>query len=346
MKRILFVAGVLLLLCKGYAHTASTDSIASEPVLNIHADARGDWQLTRHSAHTDQSNTGFEGKYLMVSLNGEIVPGLQYNWRQRFNKFSKDSNFFDATDLLYISYKRGWFGISAGKEVVGIGGWEYDANPLNIFNGSIFWNNISCYQWGVGASADISNGGTLTLQVTQSPFFTPQNRNLYSYNILWNSTYGCYSPLFSTNLIEYEKGKYINYIALGNKFLIDKAELEIDLMNRAAAHQTFLMKDFSIMARAAYNFNRHWRINGSFLYDYNNTGNNADYTVYSGTNLKQAGIYAEYYPIKQSRTDLRIHAGCWYAWGENSNTADLMQHNTLFISTGLTWTMDIFTLRK
>ncbi len=39
---------------------------------------------------------------------------------------------------------------------------------------------------------------------------------------------------------EYADGRYISYLALGNRFSFGKWALELDLMNRAAAHRHFI----------------------------------------------------------------------------------------------------------
>ena len=84
---------------------------AQEPpeLLRLDALARVDWQNTSTDGRNIRSNSGFEGKYLMIRLDGRITEGLTYSWRQRFNKQIFDSSFFDATDWLYLNYSvAGW----------------------------------------------------------------------------------------------------------------------------------------------------------------------------------------------------------------------------------------------
>ena len=341
-----FLAALGIIAAPLGAGAAETGEIQLPPMLDISADARADWQMVRYDGHTDNSNTGFEGKYLMVMLNGEIIDGLTYAWRQRFNKFSKDSNFFDATDWIYIDYRFKDWSLRGGKDVVAIGGWEYDANPINIYAASLFWNNIACYQWGISGAFHIGQSDKITAQITQSPFFTTDNRNMYAYNIMWSGNHGAFSALYSANLVEYSKGKYISYISLGNRFAFGLVNLELDLMNRASSGQTFFFKDFSVMAQLGWDINSRWSIKGKYTYDVNNTTTDADLTVRAGSELSMDGGVVEFYPLKKKRTSLRLHAGCWYAWGKNSNSADMLQDKTLFVSTGLTWYMDIFKLNR
>jgi hypothetical protein len=343
--------GLALITTSAMAETMATATeeapiTSKASYLDLKVEARADWQWTQDDGHTDRSNTGFEGKFLSLSINGTIVDGFTYSWRQRFNKYSKDSNFFDATDWIYLDYRYKDCSFRAGKDVVAIGGWEYDANPINIYRASVFWNNIGCYQWGVSAGLYASMRDKVTFQITQSPFFTTGNRNMYAYNIMWSGTHGIYKGQHSINLMEYDKGRYISYIALGNEFNIDHVTIDLDLMNRASSHQAFLFKDVSVMAEVGWNFNPRWCVKGKYTYDVNKSGNNSDLTVYNGTELSMAGACIEYYPLLKDRTSLRLHAGCWYSWGKDGNAADLMQNKTMFLSAGVTWNMNIFTLKR
>lgn len=325
---------------------SNSPRVTTHDYVHLTTDVRVDWQNTWYDGKTDNANSGFEGKYFMFRIDGEIIPGLTYSWRQRLNKTHKDATFFDATDWIYLDYAWKQFDFSAGKEVVAIGGWEYDRNPINIYSASVFWNNIGCYQLGVQAGMGIGKGTRLSLQAVQSPFHTSENRNLYGYNLFWNGHYGIYHALWSVNLMEYAHGKYINYISLGNRFDIGKVTVELDLMNRAASHQTFFGKDMSIIGEVAYRPHPAWRIHAKYTYDVNQSGTAADLCVVDGTELNMIGGGVEFYPLRKRRTNLRLHANCFYSWGKNANSADIMQNKTTLLDFGITWTMDIFGVRK
>ena len=315
-------------------------------LLNIHADARIDFQQVWNDGHTVSSNSGFEGKYLNFQIDGSIVKGLTYSWRQRVYKAHVDNYFFDATDWIYLNYDYRRWHFQGGKQVVAIGGWEYDRAPIDLYGCSVFWNNIPCYDLGASVGYSLTAGDKLTLQAVQSPFFTKENRNMYGYSLMWTGKHGIFTALYSANLFEYMPGKYINYIALGNRFDIDKVTVELDLMNRASSHQTFFFRDNSIMAEVAYCPTQRWRIHGKFTYDVNKSGTDADFTVLNGTELKMIGGGVEFYPLMKRKTALRIHANYYYSWGKNANTADVMQNNTQFASVGLTWDMNILSLNR
>lgn len=343
MKYKLLSIGIL---CAGLFLPAMAETSGTDEILHLDVAARIDFQQDMPDGHTDNKETGFKAKYLVIRADGKIVKGLTYSWRQRLNKLHSDPSFFDATDWVYLNYDIDRWHLQAGKEVVAIGGYEYDRAPIDLYSCSVFWNNIPCYDLGVSAGYDLTPRDRLTFQTVQSPFFTKDNRNLYAYNLMWNGHHGWYDAIWSVNMIEYQKGRYINYIALGNKFSCGNVWLELDLMNRAASRQVFFFRDCSIMAELSWSPASMWRIYGKMTYDVNKSGTDSDYAVLDGTELTMAGAGVEFFPLRKNRHTLRVHADAFYSWGNNANADNVMQHNTLFASVGLTWHMNLLNINK
>ncbi|MDE5689299.1 MAG: OprO/OprP family phosphate-selective porin, partial [Duncaniella sp.] len=291
-------------------------------------------------------NTGFEGKYINFRLDGNITDGLSYSWRQRLNKPHKDASFFDATDWVYLNYDFGRWSVAGGKQVVAIGGWEYDRAPIDLYGCSVFWNNVPCYQIGGSVSFRPSAADKLTFQLCESPFYTPENRNMYAYNLMWNGRHGIFEAIWSANLLEYAPDRYISYLALGNSFSFGKVALELDLMNRAASRQTFFLRDMSVMGELAYAPTSRWKVFGKMTYDVNRTHSDADLCVAPGTEMKMAGGGLEFFPLANGRHTLRLHANLFYSWGSNGNRADVMQNKTMLVDFGVKWNMHILSLRR
>lgn len=133
---------MLMALCTASAMGADD----RDEIIRLDVDARLDYQRDWNDGHTVSDNTGFEGKYLVIRVDGNITGNLSYSWRQRLNKNHNDGSFFDATDWVYLNYDINRWSLSAGKQVVAIGGWEYDRAPIDLYGCSVFWNNIPCYQ--------------------------------------------------------------------------------------------------------------------------------------------------------------------------------------------------------
>jgi hypothetical protein len=349
MKKLLIAATTLIIAGSNtFAEEAAADpepTAKKLEIINLGADVRVDYQHLSWDGTTQDNNSGFEGKYFMFKVDGEIIPGLTYSWRQRLNKMHSDGNFFDATDWIYLDWAHNKFNFSAGKQIVAIGGWEYDRNPMDLYGTSVFWQNIACYQLGASVAYHTSAHDKIMAQVTQSPSHTTANRNMYAYNAIWYGNHGWYNSIWSANLVEYEKNHYISYLALGNKFDYDKVSLELDYMNRADKHQAFWGKDFSVMAELSWSPKQTWRIHGKYTYDANHTNGNGDVTVLSGTELNMIGGGLEFFPLLKKKTSLRLHANCYYAWGNNANSGDFMQDKSLFVTVGVKWHIDIFSIK-
>lgn len=342
MKKFITAMSMSAIALSAMAATGNDDG----GLLNVSAEVRVDYQHDSNDGETVKDNTGFEGKYINIQLSGNITPQLSYSWRQRLNKNHNDGSFFDATDWVYISYDFGRWKAAGGKQVVSIGGWEYDRAPIDLYSCSVFWNNIPCYQIGGSASYSLAPDHTLTGQVCQSPFFTKENRNMYAYNLMWQGRMGLFSTLWSANLLEYAENRYISYIALGNRFDLGRFTVELDLMNRASSHQTFLFKDCSVMGEVKYRPSDMVTLHAKATYDVNHSGNLSDVTVQNGTELTMAGAGIEVTPLRKHNHNLRLHANCYYSWGRNANSADVMQDKTFMVDLGVKWHIDLFSLKR
>ncbi|MDE6264060.1 MAG: OprO/OprP family phosphate-selective porin [Paramuribaculum sp.] len=336
----------IILLCTAAALCAHADEPSDNELVNLQAEVRLDYQRDWQDGTDIKDNSGFEGKYINFRVDGTITDGLTYSWRQRLNKPHKDSSFFDATDWIYLNYELGKWSIAGGKQIVAIGGWEYDRAPIDLYGCSVFWNNIPCYQIGGSVSLSPTSNDKFTFQFCESPFFTSENRNMYAYNLMWNCRHSFYEAIWSANLIEYAQGRYITYLALGNKFTANKVSLELDFMNRASSHQTFLFRDMSVMGEFSYIPSSKWKLFAKMTYDVNNTRSDADLSVLPGTELKMIGAGIEFYPLLKKRHSVRLHANAFYSWGKNAYAGDVMQNKTMLIDFGVKWRMNIFSFKR
>jgi hypothetical protein len=140
-------------------------------------------------------------------------------------------------------------------------------------------------------------------------------------------------------MIEYKKGQYINYIALGNQINIGNFSLDLDLMNRASMNQrNFFFDDYSVIGKLQYNitdkfncFLKAGQDKNSAQKDVINQDKYYDLCVKPGVDYRFYGFGAEYYPLKNNK-DLRLHCFCY------SNNNDIKEYNVNF---GLTWNMNI-----
>lgn len=295
-----------------------------------------DWTKPQNA----QSEAGFHGRYLNMMVNGEIVSGLSYNWRQRFNKFGDFGNdVFSATDWIYLTYRWGQnqnWAVSGGKQVVAVGGYEYDAAPINMFYSSLWWTTIACYQFGVSGSYTTNNGNhTILAQLCNSMFQSTSSR-CFSYNLMWQGHMGFWSTIWSVNALEYRRGKFANYIALGNRFdFCRSAFLELDIINRYSEGTHYLFGDYSLIGKLQYNVSPQFGIFAKGGYE--------RFRLEPGTPASTAiekpfiGAGVEIFPLKRYH-DLRLHA----AWDMN-HTLEGQRFNQ--VQVGCTLKVNILSVR-
>ena len=336
-KHFLSFCGIVAFLLVGNVATAQENAR-----INLRMEVRGDLQYENIDGQTIDGSTGFRGKQLNLRLNGNISESWSYAYRQRMGKPNADASYFDAVDHINLTYTKGAWSFTGGKQTVAVGGYEYDRAPIDFYFGSEYWYNMACYQWGVNAkySLGTESNDALMLQVVQSSFRSAVNPNMYSYNLMWTGSYGWLDILHSVNMLEYLPGKFVNFIALGHQFNMGDFSLQLDWMNRANLEH-FNFKDFSVMADFAWSASDKLNVFAKASYDVNKD-NYADLCVLSGTELTRVGAGVEYFPIKNSR-DVRLHGTYSYAWGKNGNPSGSVWGNHSFVSIGATWKMSILT---
>ena len=308
--------------------------------LNTRADFTFDYHF-RHDTIAPSTDHGFAGKYLVVALDGTIGNKFSYHLRQRINtpNIGFANTFFQGTDWAYLNWHfTDNFFLSAGKQVVAIGGWEYDTNPIDIYYGTEFWNTVCCYE--VGASInfkDKAGKNQLLFQVCNSPFISEAMQSMYSYNLMWYGNFGVFKTAYSVNIIESQPGQFINYIALGNKLQFKGVEMYLDITNRASFEQEqFFGQDITAIFGIGVDIGSKWIVFAKAGYDFNkaqlpNATNPYDTYVGPGKKVNFESLGFEFYPL--SDRSLRLHLCGSYA---NVDGLNKVQANI-----GLTWKVDL-----
>ena len=318
---------------------ALTATAQNDSHVNFRMEARGDFQNEVIDGNSIDAVNGFRGKQFNLRLDGTINESWSYSYRQRMGKPNADASYFDAVDWINLTYTTDNWAFSGGKQVVAVGGYEYDRAPMDFYFGSEYWYNMACYQWGVSAryAFDTESNDALKLQIAQSSF-RGLNPSMLAYNLMWTGTYGIVDILHSVNMQEYLPGKYVNFIALGHQFNMGDFKLQLDWMNRADM-ANFGFDDFSIMADLSWSATDKLNVYGKYSFDIND-GNYADYCVLPGTELSRVGAGVEYFPIKESK-DVRLHGAYSFAWGKNGNPYGSVWGDHAFLTLGVTWKMNI-----
>ena len=298
-----------------------------------------DMRASFHQETMDgEYNSQMIGEYLNLHLLGHITPNVSYRIRQRLNKKVFDErNMFNATDFMYVNWDANerW-SLMAGKQTVLIGGYEYDAAPIDVYYYSQFCNNIyQCFTFGVSATYKFMENQSLVAQVCNSPL-SLGFQSIYAYNLAWSGRFApWWNTIWSVNLVEDQDKRLANYVALGNRFLFGNVLLDLDMMNRAGLGQNdFLFGDMSFISKFIWSLGR-WNICAKGGYEFNNAknidseGRAYDLVIAPGTEYVYAGAGLEWFPLK--RDNLRLHAVYYRDNSAHKNNFEL----------GVTWRADI-----
>lgn len=312
-------------------------------IFRLGVEARFDYLHEAIDGTKINGNSGFKVRYFNLRMDGQITPKFSYSWRQRFNRMNSLSDFAHNTDWLHLTYRptENW-AISAGKQVVMIGGWEYDRAPIELYFCSEYWNNVACYQLGASVAYTTNEGNdTLTFQFCQSPYDHAE-ADYFAYNLYWSGQHGFFSALYSLNFSQYAPGKYDAYVVLGNQFQFGDAKLQLDLMNRGVSARELLFDNFSIMGEFSYLVADRVNIFAKATYD--KVGNNyaSGLFLYPGSEITRLGGGVEYYPLgHKGNRDIRLHAVYAHTLGTNTNPAPTAVNKQSYLTVGLTWKIDI-----
>ena len=290
-------------------------------------------------SHDFTESTGrFGGNGLFLDINGQICPNLYYSLNHRLASFEgEDGLGFDNTNWLTLTYENDYFYVTAGKEDIKVGSFEYDAYDLDCYweMNSQFWNNVSPWQWGVSAGWYPAEGQTILAQACNSPFSTIDLGDMYAYALGWRGEWDCYESYWTANLWQYGKGRYVKSLNLGNRFYAGDFTFDLEYSTRFRSFKDSFANNFTLLFSPAYE----WEWGRAFAkvgwekvsYDtYISPLATLEEDMFTGDNIFY-GAGAEFFPIK-SYKDVRIHA----IWASNSHLT-----GGHYINIGLTWKLNL-----
>ena len=298
-----------------------------------------DMRASFHQDITDgQYNSQAIGEYLNFQMMGQITPKIDYRIRQRLNKKVFDErNMFNATDFMYVNWHatERW-SFLAGKYAVLIGGYEYDAAPIDVYYYSQFCNNLyQAFTFGAIAAYQFAEGQQLVGQICNSPL-SLGFQNIYAYNLAWNGQFApWWKTLWSVNFVEDIDKRMVNYVALGNHFIFRDVIFDVDLMNRSGLGQrNFFLSDFSLISKIIWSVGA-WNICAKAGFEKNDLenvdpqGRPYDLVIAPGTEYIYAGCGLEWFPL--GRDNLRLHGVYYWDNAARRNNIEL----------GITWRVDV-----
>ena len=222
---------------------------------NVYFNYAASFQAERNSL-VDEWHTGFANKQLRLEIKGNIGAHLFYRLRHRLNKTNEartQDNFSKATDIMMAGWKfNDKWSVQAGKMCQIWGGFEFDENPMYIYQYSDMVDNMDNFMAGVVVSykpvptqefavevSDANNdsfskvyGAGAASQEENSVRPLTSSRNPLTYIANWNGSFadGMINTRWSWGIQTQARHKYSRMLILGQQLNLDKFQWYVDYM--------------------------------------------------------------------------------------------------------------------
>ena len=324
MKRFFVFLGVVFATIGSAASAQEVDSMV--PMQKSSWEVSLDTRIGYNQDFTNGSGR-FGGDGLYLDINGYISPHLSYSLNQRLaSTYYEDNSGFNGTNWMTLTYETDDFAFTAGKDALLVGSFEYDAYDLDSYSNmnSVFYNMFDCWQWGASAAWYPDDSNSVLIQAAESPFRL-EDRTLMAYAAGWRAEYDFYESYWTANMWEYERGKFVKALNLGNRFHIGNFSCDLEYMTRASDLKNFFINDFTAIIAPSYEIGDMVRLLAKCGFERVREENMfEDYGM---------GIFygagAEFFPLKDDK-DVRLHA----IWSSSMSFGDIL-------NVGLTWKMDL-----
>ncbi|MBO7192289.1 MAG: hypothetical protein J6V17_02730 [Bacteroidales bacterium] len=292
------------------------DAETSEDVCyipDISLDMRGGFRLG-----SEYEAGRFTGDDLNIDINGYISPNFSYSLNHRIaSSYYGEASWFDATNWLTLTYETDNFSITAGKDALLMGSFEYDAYDLDAYYemNSPFYNDFDCWQWGISGAWYPADDHEVLLQIANSPYSFDDRG--YSFAAGWRGAWDWYESYWTTNLWMTGGDGLVKGVNLGNRFYLGNFTIDLDLMGRFNE----IYGGWDIILSPSYQFGEWGRLFAKAGAE--PSGFSDDLYIFLGGGF-------EYFPLKENK-NIRLHAAYTY----NEYTVGHL------LNIGLTWKMNL-----
>ncbi|MEG0645548.1 MAG: porin [Bacteroides sp.] len=325
----------------------------------------------------------FKVQQLRIEMKGNINDWLSYRYRQRLNRSSDGNNMIDnlpnSIDWAGIGIKLSpKFSLFAGKQGVAYGGFEYDLNPIEIYEYCDLLENLSGFMTGVNLGYNVTPSQQLNLQILDSrnnsfndtygitadalgnlPDLKSSKLPLI-YTLNWNGNFNnVFKTRWSASLMSESSNKNLYYYALGNELNLGKFNMYLDFMysqegidrngtisnivGRPENHNTFNTGYLAVVSQLNYRFLPKWNVFVKGMYDTASVTKASD-GVEKGNYRTSWGYLTglEYYPMETNLHFFLTYVGRSYDFAARAKALGQENYSTNRISVGFIWQMPIF----
>ena len=309
-------------------------------------------------------NTKFQARQLRLEVRGDLTERIFYRFRHRLNKSNAAvslDNLATATDMMYAGFRLNekW-SATVGKMCQAWGGYEFDLNPMNIYEYSDFLENMDNFMLGAMITyapnpnhefnlqiTDVRNSNFADLYATATATIKESNTPLaYIFNWNGNLLDGLVQTRWGAGLQSEADGYTNALVMLGTKLNLPKFQMFLDYMmandqldrlnytplsNNGSATPVKDAKYNSFVLKAEYQPAPEWNIFAQGLYE---TANSS----LANNEFKGIGYFAgvEYLPFKEQ--DLRF----FLAYIGRSRDTNSVKVDTNRVSVGMMYRIKAF----
>jgi len=308
--------------------------------------------------------TKFQARQLRLEVRGDLTERIFYRFRHRLNKLNAAvslDNLATATDMMYAGFRLNekW-SATVGKMCQAWGGYEFDLNPMNIYEYSDFIDNMDNFMLGAMITyapnpnhefnlqiTDVRNSNFADLYATATATIKESNTPLaYIFNWNGNLLDGLVQTRWGAGLQSEADGYTNALVMLGTKLNLPKFQVFLDYMmandqldrlnytplsNNGSATPVKDAKYNSFVLKAEYQPAPEWNIFAQGLYE---TANSS----LANNEFKGIGYFAgvEYLPFKEQ--DLRF----FLAYIGRSRDTNSVKVDTNRVSVGMMYRIKAF----
>lgn len=343
---------------------------------NLYLNMHGSFDAKFNYNEKGFNQGAFYMRQFRIEATGQVNDWLWYRWRQRLNRSNDGDGLIDnlPTSIDYaaigVRFNKN-LSLFAGKQGVAYGGFEYDANPIEIYQYSEMIENMSNFMTGITLTYDFNPDQQLAFQILDSRNYSQENTygaNLQEsrlplvYTLNWNANMfdKKWQTRYSASIMEEVHGKYMYYIALGNQFNFSKeCNMYFDIMNsfeevdrkgiitklcgEVDGHNAYNAMYNSFVAKVNYRFLPKWNFFAKGMFELA--------SVYKAEGALKAGNYRttlgyiggiEYYPMESNLHFYLAFVGQSHMFTKKIKTFSKDNYNTQRLSIGMIYKLPMF----
>lgn len=322
--------------------------------------------------------TAFKLNQFRIEATGNINHWIYYRWRQALNagnEAQRLDNLPTSIDYAAVGFRLDpRFSFFIGKQTTAFGGFEFDANPIEIYEYSDMLNYVHCFLTGIDFAWQLTAGQEIRFQIVDSrtgsiedmfgelPEGLEKSKTPLGYSLNWNGRLwkGLVDTRWSASIFNDIRDKYMYYYAAGTRLNGKKIDLYFDFMysregiDRKGMISRILYENglkeraldteyLSYVTKMNYRFRPKWNVFLKGMYEtasvsrnHATTGRGKYRTAYGYV----GGI--EFYPLEENLHFFFTYVGRNYEFTERAEAFGVVDYRTQRLSLGFIYKIPVY----